>query len=122
MGHRYFKQKKALAMTKKKLNDISQEIKSISYRLSILDPNNLIESQLRTQLFHRWDFLDYQLDCALILAKKNRIHTVNNNNLSYTEPLQRSVRNNTSQIQRKHSSAHLCPSVKNRKSKLRIVT
>ena len=65
-------------MTKKELNKISQEINIISKRLSWLDSKNIIESQERRRLFSRWDFLDYQLDQALISVRKNTFRIVKN--------------------------------------------
>ena len=67
-------------MTTTELNEISKEIDHISEQISILDPNNSIEGSLRDRLFHRWDFLDYQLDCALIAARRNNLKIVNCNN------------------------------------------
>ena len=63
-------------MTNAELNDISKEIDCISEQLSILDPDNAIENKLREQLFHRWDFLDYKLDCALISARRNNLKII----------------------------------------------
>ena len=64
-------------MTKKELRGISQEIDCISKRLSWLDSNNIIESQERRRLFCRWDFLDYQLDQALISVSKTTFRIMN---------------------------------------------
>ena len=58
-------------MTKQELKEISQEIDSISKQVALLDPRNAIESQERRRLFHRWDFLDYQLEVALISFERN---------------------------------------------------
>ena len=63
-------------MTKKELNDISKEIDSLSRRASILSSGNAIESQALRCLLKRWDFLDHQLDVALITARKNRLRLV----------------------------------------------
>ena len=109
-------------MTKKELSDISEEIKSISQRLSVLDSSNAIEGQLRKQLFHRWDFLDYQLDCALILAQNNRLRIVNNDGLVPKTDL-KSMNTVAVQI---HDACltHKPPlrSVKNKHNRLRIVS
>ena len=63
-------------MTSAELNEISKEIDQISDQISILDPDNAIENSLRENLFHRWDVLDHQLDCALISAKRNNLKIV----------------------------------------------
>lgn len=63
-------------MTKAELKNISQERQCISNRLSLLDPDNAIESQKREQLLLRLDFLEHQIDCALISAKRNRLRLV----------------------------------------------
>ncbi len=68
-------------MTKQELREISKEIDHISKRLSWLDSNNIIESQERRRLFRRWDFLDYQLDQALISAGKTTFCIVNKGNI-----------------------------------------
>lgn len=70
-------------MTNAELDTISNEIDDISKQLNILDSDNAIESTLREHLLHRWDFLDHQLECALIAAKRNKLHIVScdNNNL-----------------------------------------
>lgn len=63
-------------MTNIELDAISNEIDDISKQLNILDPDNAIESTLREHLLHRWDFLDHQLECALIAAKRREIYFV----------------------------------------------
>ena len=65
-----------MLMTKSELKAISQEIDSIDTELSFLDPGNAIESQRRDRLFCRLEFLDYQLQRALILARRSRIQTI----------------------------------------------
>ena len=60
-------------MTNAELNKISEEIDHISDQISTLDPDNAIENSFRENLFHQWDFLDYQLDCALISTRHNNL-------------------------------------------------
>ena len=68
-------------MTNCELNNISREIDYISKKLSILDPDNVIENKLRERLFQRWDFLDYKLNCALKSAKRKRLRIIVCNNI-----------------------------------------
>ena len=56
-------------MTKLELKAISTEIDCISEHLSILNPDNPIENQIREQLLYRWDFLDHQLEQAFLSAR-----------------------------------------------------
>ena len=63
-------------MTKHELNKISQERKYISNQLNILDSDNPIENQKREWLLQRLDFLEYQIDCALLSIRRNRLRIV----------------------------------------------
>ena len=63
-------------MTKHELNKISQERKYIGNQLYILDPDNPIENQERERLLQRLDFLEYKIDCALLLIRRNRLRIV----------------------------------------------
>ena len=65
-------------MTNLELNAISEEIDDISQQVSKLDPDNSIENTLREHLFHRWDFLDFTLNQALMTAKKNNLTLITN--------------------------------------------
>ncbi len=64
------------AMTKYELKAISTEIDCISEQLSILDPDNPIENQMRERLLYRWDFLDYQLEQAFLSARNRSFRII----------------------------------------------
>ena len=67
-------------MTNEELDKISKEINCISQHLSMLDPDDVHEHKLREQLFQRWDFLDHQMACALMSAKRRLLRIVVCNN------------------------------------------
>ena len=60
-------------MTKAELKQISLEREEISKRLTVLDPDNAIESQEIDRHLHRLDFLKYQIDCALVDIKRKKL-------------------------------------------------
>lgn len=60
-------------MTKAELQNISQEREYIINRLSLLDPDNAIESQERERLLCQLDCLEHKIDCTLISVRKNKL-------------------------------------------------
>ena len=57
-------------MTKKEMQNISEEITYISERLNILSPTNSIEGKQIKRFLNRLDFLEYKIDCFLLSEKK----------------------------------------------------